>query len=220
MNKTAIVIGATGLIGNELINLLSQKEHYQKVKILTRRKLNTKPPHFEQIILKDFDLLSQQQSNLSADHIFCCLGTTMKKAGNKKNFYKVDFEYPLEIAKIARQNGAQKFFLVSAMGADKESLFFYNRVKGELENAMMDLGFQQLLIFRPSILLGSRNEQRTGENIAKTLMQAIAPLLMGPLRQYRPIRGSTVAQAMLSCAKNQHDGVTIYNSDEIKKLVK
>jgi uncharacterized protein YbjT (DUF2867 family) len=142
----------------------------------------------------------------------------MKKAGSKEEFHKVDFGYPIEIARIMKKKGSRTFLNVSALGAKKDSLIFYNRVKGELEAALQDTGFSSLVIFRPSLLLGERNENRIGEDIAKRTYKILDKIFIGPLKKYSGIKGQTVAHAMFEMAKRKRQGLTILESDEIKEV--
>jgi uncharacterized protein YbjT (DUF2867 family) len=155
--KTALIIGASGLVGNLLTIRLLEEKKYEKVKIVVRRKLDITHPILEQTV-SDFEHFPKDK--IVADDIFCCLGTTMKKAGSKAAFEKVDYEYPLKLAQIALKNGATQYAIVTAMGADSKSMIYYNRVKGDIEKALIDLHFPNLMIFRPSMLLGDRKEHR------------------------------------------------------------
>ncbi|GAB2534480.1 Rossmann-fold NAD(P)-binding domain-containing protein [Spirosoma aerophilum] len=213
--KTALVIGATGLIGNLLTHQLVESPVYTTVKVLARKSLGWQHPRLQEVQF-DFDhpngLLTQ------ADDIFCCLGTTMKKAGSKDAFQKVDYKYPLDIARLSLANGAQQFSIVTSMGADSESSFFYNRVKGEVERDLALLSFPTLLIFRPSLLLGNRStgsqqETRLGERIAEGAMRLFKPLI--PAR-YRAIEAARVANAMLVTAQENLTGKHIFESDALQ----
>lgn len=215
--KTALVVGATGLVGSHLLSLLVEDEFYSKVKVLARRRPEINHPKVE-VIINDFQDLQSSAHHLRADDIYCCLGTTRKKAGSKEAFYKVDFHYPLEIAKIAQQQGATHFFLVSALGADVKSNIFYNRVKGETEVAISTIPFQSINVFRPSLLLGHRKERRIGESIAKWFSLLFAFMFVGPFKKYKPIHAQTVAQGMLKIAKQELDGFYIFESEQIKRI--
>jgi uncharacterized protein YbjT (DUF2867 family) len=139
----------------------------------------------------------------------------MKKAGSKANFYKVDFTYPYTLAKLCLENGARQFSIVSSSGANEKSFFYYSRVKGELENALEKLNFEKLHIFRPSLLLGKRPEERLGENVGAVAAKFLNPLLVGSAKKYRAIKAETVAMAMVKTAQEDGDGVRILESDEI-----
>lgn len=219
MGKVALVAGGTGLIGRHLVEILCKSKQYSEVKILSRRKLDDiEHTKISYILIENFDLLINQKSKIVADDVFCCLGTTIKAAGSKEKFYQVDYEYPVKIAELAYANKAKQYLLVSAMGADAKSSIFYNKVKGEVELAAKKIGFDTVHIFRPSLLLGNRSEKRTGEKIAKVVMQSFAPLMLAGLKKYRPIKALTVAIAMHNCAIENSNGIQIHNSDKIKQL--
>ncbi|GAB3508193.1 oxidoreductase [Emticicia fontis] len=209
--KTALIVGATGLIGGHLTQKILNHPSYSKVKVLVRKPLNLQHPRLEQIIINfdDFDKFL-----VTADDVFCCLGTTMKQAGSKEAFYKVDFIYPIEIAKAALENGAKQYMIVTAMGADAKSLFYYNRVKGDIEKALSDLHYSTLLIFRPSLLLGERNDSRAGEGFATIIMNTFSFLIP---KRYKAIKGETVANAMLDAAQKGIKGREIFESADMQK---
>jgi uncharacterized protein YbjT (DUF2867 family) len=215
--KKALIIGATGLIGNELVKLVSQSDYYQRIYLLVRRKTGFESDKVIEI-LADFEYLKESLKSIHADDIYNCLGTTMKNAGSKEEFYKVDFSFPIEIARIMKKKGSETFLNVSALGAKKSSIIFYNRVKGELEEALRDTGFKSLIIFRPSLLLGNRKEKRTGEDIAKKTYKVLDKIFVGPFRKYSGINGQTVAYAMFEMAKRKPQGLTILESNKIKEV--
>ena len=212
--KTALIAGATGLVGGEVLKLLLEEEQYQKVIVITRRALPLTDPKIEAHVV-DFDQLEQKKQIIKADHIFCCLGTTMKKAGSKDKFYHVDFHYSYELARLSRENDVLQFNLVSSLGADKSSMFFYNKVKGSLEEAITNLDFYQFNIFRPSLLLGNRMEKRTGEKIGTMLAGVISPFLFGSLKKYRAVDAGLVAKAMVYVALKETPGKHVIESDGI-----
>ena len=209
--KTALIVGATGLIGKHLTQKLLTSNFYEKVSVIVRKPLNIIHPKLEQIVI-DFDNLDA--SKVNADDIFCCLGTTMKQAGSKDAFYKVDFTYPLNFAKAGLANGAKQFLVVSSMGADKKSMVYYSRVKGEIENALSDLNYPTLIILRPSMLAGERENPRIGEKIGKVVMDFFAPLMPD---KYKVIAGEKVAQAMLELAQKNFKNKAIFESDSLQK---
>jgi uncharacterized protein YbjT (DUF2867 family) len=149
-----------------------------------------------------------------ADDIFCCLGTTMKKAGSKEAFRKVDYQYPMDIARLGLANGAQQFAIVTAMGADTKSTFFYNRVKGEVERDLAALNYPTLLIFRPSLLLGNRGESRLGERLAEGAMRLLSPIIPA---KYKGVDGSKVANAMLATMQQGLVGKHVFESDRLQE---
>jgi uncharacterized protein YbjT (DUF2867 family) len=214
MERTAILIGASGLIGLELLRLLLEDTFYAKVTILVRRDLHLTHPKFEQQII-NFDDLSSGNINFTADDAFCTLGTTMKKAGSREAFRKVDELYVEEFARLALFKGAQRFFLVSSMGANPGSIIFYSKVKGQVEQKVSGLPFRSVHIFRPSMLMGKRSETRPGEEIAIKVYSWINPLLPD---KYKGIDGKRVAEAMLAVAKGNSIGINIHQSDKIQQL--
>jgi uncharacterized protein YbjT (DUF2867 family) len=167
------------------------------------------------VIMTDFEDLPDSLKGIEADHVYCCLGTTMKKAGSKEAFRKVDLEYPFKLAEIMLTKKAQKFLLVSALGAGKNSIIFYNRVKGEVEQAIGGLGYPSLYIFRPSLLYGERKEARIGEDIAKKTYKYLDKLFIGPLKKYKGIHAEKVASSMIKMAKTNKNETKILESDQI-----
>jgi len=196
-SKKALVIGATGLVGSHCLRAILDSGLYSEVIVLGRRKAPLVHSRLKQVVV-DFDHLTQALAGIQVDDVFCCLGTTIKKAGSESAFRKVDLEYPLQVAKEARTQGASHFLVVSAIGADPQSFFFYNRVKGELERALERLSFPYLSIFRPSLLLGERDEARTLESLSGHLLGWASPLMKGPFNRIKPIAAEKVAQAMLA----------------------
>ena len=212
MMKKALIAGATGLTGSYLLKQLLADDHYASVVAVTRKPLGF---HHDKLvnIVTDFERLDDVAAQLTADDVFCCLGTTIRKAGSQAAFRKVDFDYPLKLAQLTLKNGAQKFLLVSALGADASSRIFYNRVKGEAEEAIRNTGFPALHIFRPSLLLGPRNEQRSAEDAAKWFYKVFGWLI--PLR-YKAIHARTVARAMQHHAHQSKSGVFVHESYEMQ----
>jgi uncharacterized protein YbjT (DUF2867 family) len=219
IKKTALIVGASGLVGNELLKILLEANDYEKIKIFTRNRLNLDHPKLEQLVV-EFDQLDQYKDHLNVNDVFCCLGTTIKKAGTQEAFKRVDYEYPLELARLARFSGIDKFLIITAMGANKDSKIFYNRVKGEVEEELTKIDFPSLIIFRPSLLLGNRKEFRLGERIASVLSPIYSFVLAGSLRKYKPIQAKDVARAMYVSAQRKNLGNRILQSDEIYHLSK
>lgn len=211
--KTALVVGATGLIGSQLVELLLSSSRYREVRVLVRKSLNNPHPKLVEVL---YNFSQPDATQVVGDDVFCCLGTTIKQAGSKEAFYAVDHEYPLQIARFARQNGAAQYLIVTAMGASPDSAIFYNRVKGEVEKDLRTVGFNALHIFRPSLLLGDREERRLGEKIGEKVMRFFDPIMIGTLKKYRAIDSGKVAQAMLACASQEKTGVFVHESDELQ----
>mgnify|MGYP006313076297 FL=1 len=163
--KTAIIAGSTGLIGSQLLQLLLESPIYEKIIALTRKDL----PHHPKLVqvLAEAGNISEKFEWLKADDVYCCLGTTMAKAGSKEKFREIDYDYPLELARITHSLGARQYLLVSALGADKDSSLYYNKVKGEVEEAISAVGFETLHIFRPSLLLGPRVNPKLSSMISQ-----------------------------------------------------
>ncbi len=214
----ALIAGASGLIGRNLLDLLLAAPEYDRVVSLGRRKLDLTHPKLEQVVA-DFGALDKVTVDLRCDDAFCCLGTTIKQAGSREAHRAVDHIAVLALAWVAQRHGAGRFFVVSSMGADAESRFFYNRVKGQTEEALQVLDFKTLAIFRPSLLLGQRAQPRPGERVMAVLMGLAEPLMLGRFRKYRAIQATVVARAMLRASFGRGgQGLLIYPSDEIQDL--
>ena len=214
MGKTAVIAGATGLIGQELIKLLSKDNRYDKILALTRKAKASDLPKLEYVVV-DFDHLPIYQEEMNGDDAFCALGTTRQKAGSKEAFYKVDYTYIWEFGKIMAKNDTQSFTLVSSMGADKDSFFYYNEVKGKIEDAISQLDFEKITIVRPSLLLGDRTEERFGEGIAQTFSKLFNPIIPA---KYEGIEASQVAKAMIKAANDGKNELEIIENDELLKM--
>lgn len=214
--KTALLAGATGLIGSQLLLLLLASERYAKVIVVGRKAVPTIHPKLVQVVT-ELDQLDEIRLKLIADDVYCCLGTTMKQAGSKEAFFKVDFLYVVQLAALTASNFAAQFMVVSSMGADADSAIYYNRVKGEMEAAVRQTPFRAIHIFRPSLLLGERAQPRLGERLGAVALQLVSPLLRGPLLKYRPVAGATVAAAMLHAAEDDGRGVRVHLSDELAR---
>ncbi|MFC6103617.1 NAD-dependent epimerase/dehydratase family protein [Olivibacter domesticus] len=214
---TALIYGATGLIGSQLLSLLIESTDYQNIIIFTRKKIDVENKKV-QIILDEFNAIKKHKNNLKADHVFCCLGTTRKKTPDKKEYYKIDHDYPLIAAAIAIENNCKHFHLVSSIGANKESLFFYTKTKGKLENDISFLPFESINIYRPSLLLGQRREKRSAEDISAKILHVLNPALIGPLKKYKGIKAFTVAKAMYNQSLNNSKGINIFLPEELNKI--
>lgn len=216
MPRTALIAGASGLIGGHLVRRVLDAPTWDRVVTVGRQPLPLAHPKLEQRTL-DFDRLPVADFP-RADDAFCCLGTTIRKAGSEEAFRRVDVGYVLAFARAAAAHGASQLLVVSALGADAGSRIFYNRTKGEMEAAVAALGFEAVQIVRPALLLGDRNERRPGERASQALLGPLAPLMLGPLRKYRPIRAEAVAAALVAAAQVRPPGVHVYESDELQRV--
>lgn len=206
---TAILAGATGLVGGECLRLLLDDPRYDRVVVVTRRDIGRTAQHdkVRQLIV-EFEQLGEKRARLRGDHVFCALGTTIRKAGSQERFRQVDYEYPLRLAQITLRNGARHFALVSALGASRSSPFFYSRVKGETEQGLRDMGWPSVSIVRPSVIAGDRAESRPLERLSEHLLR-FAPAT------WRPVPARDIAAAMIAAARREAPGVTIIESREI-----
>ena len=210
--KTALLAGATGLIGGQLLGLLLEDNRYRKVIAISRKPLDVSHPKLQNTVL-DFEQLKKHSLELKSDDIFCCLGTTMKQAKSKAAFRKVDFEFPVELARIGKELGAGNYLLVSALGASNNSSIFYNQVKGEAEDSISKTGIRSLHIFRPSLLMGPRSEKRAGEDAAKWFYKFFGFIIPA---KYKSIESIKVARAMVSFAQQPESGIFIHESLELQ----
>jgi uncharacterized protein YbjT (DUF2867 family) len=212
----AIVLGGTGLIGHELLKILIADPQFAEVHLIGRRDtdLTSSKIHFHQVDMNEID---QHASLFNADIVFCCLGSTMKNAGSKEAFYKIDFDMVASAAKNA-EGKAQQFLMVSSLGANPHSSNFYLRTKGEVETAIQERNIPSISIFRPSILFGDRKEKRSGEKMGIAFMKAVQPVLIGGLKKYRGNEATHVANAMVKVSKQNKQGRFIYESTEIEKI--
>lgn len=216
MKKTAVIAGATGLVGNYLLFKLLACADYERVVSLVRRSMHLKHPKLDERIV-NFEALTHADLAGATD-VFCCLGTTRSQAGSAEAFRKVDLELPLQLGRCAAVAGAERFLVVSSVGANAASGLLYLRTKGEMEAGLAALGFGQLFIFRPATLLGRRRSIRIGEWAGKALDLLLTPvlLLVPPLRKYKAVAAATVAEAMLQAAQSGPAGTHIYESDQIQ----
>lgn len=213
--KSVIVIGATGLVGRELLKQLNQIERCEKITAIVRHEdAELKSlEKVQQFILDDFLLLNDEDAN-GYSHAFSCLGTTLKKAGSKQNFYNVDYEMNAHFADLFETTDTH-YLLISAMGANAQSKIFYNKVKGELENHIQSLNLKYVSILRPSLLLGERQEQRTLEDMTQKLYQKFSHLVPNTFK-YKPVTAEQVAHTMVDAALTQTDKFEIYDNLRIQ----
>ncbi|HTQ44337.1 MAG TPA: NAD(P)H-binding protein [Polyangiaceae bacterium] len=208
--RTALLVGATGLIGAFVLKRLLDSAHYQRVTVWVRRPIQTKHPKLT-VEVVDFDKIGERR--VDAEDVFCCLGTTIKVAGSQEAFRRVDYEYPVALAKAAAKGGASRILVVSALGARPDSTVFYSRVKGEMQDAVRAAGVPTTIFFQPSMLSGRVENKRFWEDVATAVGNVIGPLL----GKYRPIHGDIVAQAMVKAAVEGRPSGVI-ESGEIRKL--
>ena len=206
--KKALVIGGTGLIGSSLIELLLADGRYAVIS-LVRKKSALNNNQLTEVV---FNFDNPDRRLVVADEVFCCLGTTIKTAGSKDAFYKVDHDYVVETAQLAQTNGAKKFAMVSSMGANKNATFFYSKVKGITEEAVSNISYESIFIFRPSLLLGQRKEFRFGELVSKVLMTVFSFAIP---KKYKAIQARQVAKAMIASMNTGQTGVHVIESDRI-----
>ena len=197
MNQIAIVFGATGLVGKELVFELLESPRFLKVKAVVRNPLPLAHPKLEQIVLKDYSNLADYTTQLSADAYFCCIGTTIKKAGSQEAFRKIDFDIPVKIATLAESLKVTTLVVISSVGATVNTSNFYLRTKGEMEQAVRKQFSGNLKMMHPSLLLGNRSEFRLGERVAQIIMKGLGILMLGPLAKYKAIHAWDVARAMI-----------------------
>ena len=215
--RTAVLLGASGLVGGYLLHLLEENRSYTAITILTRRPLGLEHGKIHEVVV-DFERPETFRDRVGVDDVYCCLGTTIKKAGSQEAFCKVDRDAPVAVARAARAAGAGQFLIVTAVGSDAKSRIFYSRVKGEAEEAIAALGFARgLRVFRPSIIVGERAERRMAERAAMIAMRATRPLFVAGLARYRAIDAIDVARAMLAAAFEEAatSGITIYEGESL-----
>ncbi|MCO1604157.1 NAD-dependent epimerase/dehydratase family protein [Desulfosporosinus nitroreducens] len=217
LGKSALLVGASGLVGGELLTYLLNGKEYSKVLIFVRKTLGIKHPKLEERLIK-FEDLAGYKDYFEVNDVFCCLGTTIKKARSQEAFKKVDLEYPLEIARLAKEMKAEKFLVISSMGANPKSSVFYSRIKGLLEQELKDISIKSLHIFRPSLLLGARREFRFSESASAFITKGISFIFVGSLKKYKPINAKTVAAGMYKAAQSETVGIHTYLSNEIAEL--
>ena len=209
---TALILGATGLVGGELLDQLLDNPAYERVVVVTRRPTGKSHPKLDEQIFELGDM-EKHADVFAVQRIFCALGTTIGKAGSQERFRIIDHDYALLAAKLGRSRGARHFLVVSALGASSRSSVFYNRVKGELEDALRSLVYPSLTIARPSLLLGSRDEFRFGESFAKVFAWLLPP-------RWRGIRARHVARALIELAREETRGARVVESKELRKIAK
>lgn len=218
-SKKAILIGASGFIGSYLLKELLKDADYDQIIVVVRKKLNLQHPKLKQLI-GDFNTLPDLKEQLVADEIFITLGTTKKKTPDLKIYYQIDHDYPVLAAKIVKDNGAKAVFLVTAVGANPNSGIFYVKTKGETERDILALDFNYTHIFRPSMIMGNRQEHRPMEGLLIKIWALINPLLMSKgLKKYKGMDGRDIAKAMAAVAKQPSEKIKIYHWSEMDEAI-
>lgn len=216
-NKTAILLGASGLVGSFLLDILLDSEEYTSVVIFVRKEISRKHPKLVEHII-DFNELDKYAGLVQGDDLFCCLGTTIKQAKTREAFKQVDYYYPVKFAEMAKQNGVSQFLMVTSIGASAGSSVFYLKTKGECEESVREINIPSTSVFRPSSLLGPRKVVRRQEKIGEVVMKIFSFCLVGKLKKYKPIQAGKVAYGMYTVAQLAKEGFTVYESDQIQSL--
>lgn len=214
--KTALLFGASGLVGSHVLYQLISNNNYSKIKLFVRSSIDTSDPKIE-IIQTDFNNLENHREDIKGDDCFFCIGTTKKNSPDKNEYKRVELEVPKQVAQIAKSNSVNSFVFISSGYADPKSSGDYLKFKGEVEEELKRLNFPNLGIMRPSFLLGDRKEKRIGEKIGIFVFKLLSPLFLGPLKKMKPIQSATVAKAMIAITQNKVSK-TIFEFDEIADL--
>ena len=215
--KTALLFGASGLVGSHLLNQLISNNNYSKIKLFVRSSIDISDPKIE-IIQTDFNNLENHREDIKGDDCFFCIGTTKQNSPDKNEYRRVELEVPKQIAQIAKSNSVNSFVFISSGYADPKSSGDYLKFKGEVEEELKRLNFPKLGIMRPSFLLGDRKEKRVGEKIGIFVFKLLSPLFLGPLKKMKPIHSATVAKAMIAITQND-SSQTIFESNEISEII-
>ena len=215
--KTALLFGASGLVGSHVLSQLISNNNYSKIKLFVRSSIDISDPKIE-IIQTDFNNLENQREDIKGDNCFFCIGTTKKNSPDKNEYRRVELEVPKQIAQIAKSNLVNSFVFISSGYADSKSSGDYLKFKGKVEEELKKLNFPKLGIMRPSFLLGDRKEKRIGEKIGIFVFKLLSPLFLGPLKKMKPIHSATVAKAMIAITQN-NSSKTIFESNEISEII-
>ncbi|MGL1886600.1 MAG: NAD-dependent epimerase/dehydratase family protein [Reichenbachiella sp.] len=216
--KSALVVGATGLVGRALLDTLLKQDYYSKIVLVGRHSPGIKDNRLEEHIV-DFDKLSDYKDQISANHYYCCIGTTMDQAKSKDIFRRVDYTYPLELAQLAKEDpSCESFNVVSSYGASPHSGLFYNQVKGQMEEAIKELELETLHIYQPSLLLGYRPHFRLWEEMAKFASTVLSFFIIGSRLKFWAIKGEQVGDAMFYVATSGEKGLHIHKPLEMKSV--
>lgn len=217
MTKTAIILGATGLTGGLLLKMLLEDPRYQKILLFSRNTCGIKHPKLTEYIVDLFQL-EEHHETFKADEVYCCIGTTKAKTSDKDLYRKIDFGIPVAAASLCKENGIDTFVVISSLGANKNSNVFYNKVKGEMEETVLDKNIAKAYILQPSLISGHREERRIGESIVKVVMSVLKPVfqIVG-LKRYQPIHPQTIANCMVWITNNEYPSGRI-ESNTIQKI--
>ncbi|MDT0676401.1 NAD(P)H-binding protein [Autumnicola musiva] len=216
--KTAIVLGATGLTGGKLLRKLRENKNYGKIILFSRSPSHVRDVKIEEHLINLLELENYAEE-FKADEVFCCIGTTKSKTPDKQKYKAIDYGIPVTAAKLCEANNISCFMVVSAMGSNPRSKIFYNRVKGKMERDVLQCNIRKTYIFKPSLIVGDREENRNGEKVASGIIKFINPFLKGPLRKYKSISAEEIAGAMLYLADDGYHTTRI-ESDEIAEIAK
>jgi len=214
--KTAIILGATGLTGSLLLSRLIEDASYSTIKLFSRRPSGNPSPKIKEFI-GDMLHLEQFRNDFTADVVFCCVGTTSAKTKERTIYKAIDFGIPFAAAKLAKENSIPTFLVISSMGANSKSRIFYSRTKGEMEQAVLDQRIPHTYIIRPSLILGDRSESRMAENAGAFIMKTVSTLMVGKLKKYRAIEADRIAAAMIDLEQSKPD-IRIVESDILQEL--
>ena len=214
--KTALIFGSSGLVGTELLKNIIQNDSYNNIKIFVRSVVENSNSKVE-MIQTDFSNLEKYKDFIVGDDCFFCIGTTRKNTPDRNEYIRIEYNIPVEVAKIAKLNSVKNFIYVSSLGASSNATGLYLKNKGKVEEELIKLNFPKLSIIRPSILLGKRKEKRVGEKVGVFLMQTLSPLFLGKLKKYKPIKVENVVKAIVDISKNNYKKI-IFESDQLQKL--
>jgi len=216
--KTALIFGSSGLIGNQLLSIILQNNNYNKVKLFVRSVPENNDSKVE-IIQTDFTNLEKHKDSIVGDDCFFCIGTTHKDTPDKNEYRRIEYNIPINVARIAKSNSVKSFVYVSSMGANPNSSGSYLKNKGQVEEELNNLNFPKLAVIRPSLLLGKRKKHRLGESIAQYATQKLSSFFLGNLKKYKPIQAQYVAKAMVAIAQNNYQK-TIFESNQLEEIGK
>ncbi|MEM9326722.1 MAG: NAD-dependent epimerase/dehydratase family protein [Bacteroidota bacterium] len=218
-DKTALIAGATGVVGRELLRLLLEHDYYDRIVVVTRKELNIKDNRIDVLILKDFEQLPQYADRINVDHVYCLIGATLRNAGTKDNFRKINHDFPLLLAQTVKDlPNFEQFVFASSYGANANSPLLFNRIKGETEEAMQRIGLKSLKIFRYSLLMGFKGEWRWGDELSKAMSALLSFFVIGSRRKMLMIQGAEVAKSMFLIAQEGKEGTDKYRPQDMHRL--